>query len=74
MNMNQLHNRRHAANTVVVLLLLTACVGPRNEESAAHKPVGNEVATEPAHPVASVDEKPSLFPENDALTGQPSRA
>jgi len=64
MNMNYLFNRRHAVNTIIVLLLLTACAGPRNEESVAHKPVDNAATTEPAHPAAST--------ENDAVTDRPN--
>ena len=55
MRLCQIFNHRHAANAIIALLLLTACTGPRNEDSTAHEPVDNAVVTEPAHPAASAD-------------------
>ncbi len=73
MDINFLHNRRYAVNTVIVLLLLTACAGPSNEESAANKPVDNAAATEPAQPVASIENEPLPLTENDNVTGPSPR-
>jgi len=74
MNMSFLHNRRHAVNIVILLLLLTACSGPRNEESAAIRPADNEIATQPAQPVAPVDDAAALLVEHDLAVGQSSGA
>jgi len=73
MKLCQILNRRHAVNTVIVLLLLTACAGPRNEESAANKPVDNAAATEPAQPGASIDNGPLPLTEDDDVIGPPPR-
>ncbi len=65
MNIKLLFKQRYAAHTVVVLFLLTACAGPRDEESVLHQPVDNAATTEPAIPVVSIEEKPTLLTEKD---------
>ncbi len=69
MDMNQLLNRSQAASTLVVLLLMTACVGPRNEESATSEPLDNEVGQS----VASSEDQSSLSGEMDVAAGRSSR-
>jgi len=73
MNINILFKRRYAVNTVVVLLLLTACAGPRNEESIANQPVDNAATTEPATSVVSSDDNRTRLSEKDAAISRPAQ-
>jgi Ca-activated chloride channel family protein len=72
MNINLLFKQRYAAHTVVVLLLLTACAGPRDEELIENQPVDNATTTtEPATAVVSIDDNPTRLTEKDAAISRP---
>jgi len=72
MKLCQIKNLRHTTCTVVVLLLLTACTGPRNEASTGQIPPNGEPATEPVESVGSVEEFLAHSVENDAASGRSS--
>jgi len=61
--------RRHAVNTIIVSLLLTACVGPRNEEPPKNGPVDHTAVNDPGQPVKSADNPYSPPAEQDLATG-----
>ena len=61
--------RRHAVNTIIVSLLLTACVGPRNEEPPKNGPVDHTAVNDPGQPVTSADNPYSPPAEQDLATG-----
>jgi len=50
---------------VVLLLLLAACAGPRNEDPTPHQTAGSGAADEPVRPEITVDDKASMTVEDD---------
>jgi len=74
MNLCQMLYRRHAVNMVIVLLLLTACSGPGNEEIAASRPASKAAVTQPAQPVVTVEDATSPSAEHDLAISHPSGA
>ncbi|MDP6674125.1 MAG: von Willebrand factor type A domain-containing protein, partial [Gammaproteobacteria bacterium] len=70
MKLCQLDNLRHATNTVVVLLLLAACSGPRNESSTGQKSVDAESDSRLVQSIDSVGEIPVPPVEHGPASGR----
>ncbi len=66
-------NGKYAPHAIAVLLLLTACTGPRNEDSTIHESIDTAASANPTYPVAPIDGAAPPVTGNDAAEQKRSR-